>query len=195
MDINEELDEIYNVGCSSEDLAELAASEKRCETLLGNLTASAPAQTDPAMREHLAGLADRARDALQVVKQRRAEISVARMDPDYDKRKAQAAEAERRKKLEDLEKAKQFLSGMGGGGLGGLLGGFMDAAMKAQGGGAAAPASAPAAGACSKCGAAAGAGKFCQECGAPVARERKCACGAKLDPAAKFCAECGAKAA
>lgn len=47
--------------------------------------------------------------------------------------------------------------------------------------------------ACGHCGAVAGPGKFCQECGQPLAVERRCAaCGAAV--AGKFCTECGARA-
>ncbi len=38
------------------------------------------------------------------------------------------------------------------------------------------------------------AGKFCQECGAPLASEAECPrCGNKFKAGAKFCPECGAK--
>lgn len=48
---------------------------------------------------------------------------------------------------------------------------------------------------CPSCGAAVSAGgKFCPECGAPLAAEKHCAeCGAKMPAAAKFCPACGAK--
>ncbi len=47
---------------------------------------------------------------------------------------------------------------------------------------------------CPHCGAAAGAGKFCTECGLSLAAaSAPCAkCGAKVAAGAKFCAECGA---
>ena len=49
---------------------------------------------------------------------------------------------------------------------------------------------------CPHCGANAGTGKFCAECGKPLAANDKCpGCGAKMQPDAKFCGECGAKRA
>jgi len=47
---------------------------------------------------------------------------------------------------------------------------------------------------CPKCRAQTSGGKFCPECGEPLARQDACAgCGVKLQPAAKFCPECGAR--
>jgi membrane protease subunit (stomatin/prohibitin family) len=50
---------------------------------------------------------------------------------------------------------------------------------------------------CPACGAAVAAGKFCAECGKPLAvAKRFCSgCGAEIGPAAKFCSGCGAKTA
>jgi hypothetical protein len=49
--------------------------------------------------------------------------------------------------------------------------------------------------ACPKCGKAPGSGKFCQECGAPMARTRPCAkCKKDIPVGAKFCPECGGPA-
>lgn len=49
--------------------------------------------------------------------------------------------------------------------------------------------------ACPKCGKAPGSGKFCQECGAPLAKTRACAkCKADIPVGAKFCPECGGPA-
>ena len=51
----------------------------------------------------------------------------------------------------------------------------------------------PATAACPKCGKAPGSGKFCQECGAPLAKTRACPkCKAEIPVSAKFCPECGA---
>ena len=49
---------------------------------------------------------------------------------------------------------------------------------------------------CGKCGAAQAAGKFCQECGNPLAAQKKfcTGCGGELAGAAKFCANCGTAA-
>jgi len=49
--------------------------------------------------------------------------------------------------------------------------------------------------ACPKCGKAPGGGKFCQECGAPLARTKACPkCKAEMPAGAKFCPECGTPA-
>lgn len=49
---------------------------------------------------------------------------------------------------------------------------------------------------CAKCGAKTNPGKFCSECGAPLAEKKQfCSeCGKPMAPGAKFCGECGAKA-
>ena len=48
---------------------------------------------------------------------------------------------------------------------------------------------------CPHCGAKASGGKFCGECGKPMAAKGQCGkCHAKLEPNAKFCPECGEKA-
>jgi hypothetical protein len=54
---------------------------------------------------------------------------------------------------------------------------------------------APAAAQCPKCGAATQGGKFCPDCGAPLApKERHCTgCGSKIKEGSKFCPDCGAK--
>jgi hypothetical protein len=47
---------------------------------------------------------------------------------------------------------------------------------------------------CPHCGAKAGPGKFCGECGKALHAKTECpACHAKLSPGAKFCGECGGK--
>jgi hypothetical protein len=46
--------------------------------------------------------------------------------------------------------------------------------------------------ACAKCHAPSHGGKFCEQCGAALARPEACNhCGCRLEPAAKFCPECG----
>jgi predicted amidophosphoribosyltransferase len=52
-------------------------------------------------------------------------------------------------------------------------------------------------GACPHCGAQAGGGKFCAECGQPLAAAKKfCSeCGKEVKAGVKFCPECGAKQA
>jgi membrane protease subunit (stomatin/prohibitin family) len=51
--------------------------------------------------------------------------------------------------------------------------------------------------ACGACGAKQGAGKFCAECGTPLAQPKKfcVGCGGELAPGANFCANCGTSAA
>ncbi len=48
---------------------------------------------------------------------------------------------------------------------------------------------------CGKCGAKTAPGKFCAECGQPLAEKKAfCSeCGKPMNPGAKFCGECGAK--
>ena len=51
----------------------------------------------------------------------------------------------------------------------------------------------PISAACPKCGQAPGRGKFCQECGASLAKTRPCPkCQAEIPIGAKFCPDCGA---
>jgi hypothetical protein len=46
---------------------------------------------------------------------------------------------------------------------------------------------------CPECGQPAGEGKFCINCGAPLAQTQCPNCGAQLKPGIKFCSECGTK--
>jgi ribosomal protein L32 len=46
---------------------------------------------------------------------------------------------------------------------------------------------------CPKCGKPAGEGKFCNNCGAPLALNKCPQCGASNSPGTRFCGECGAK--
>jgi membrane protease subunit (stomatin/prohibitin family) len=48
---------------------------------------------------------------------------------------------------------------------------------------------------CPKCGKPAGSGKFCNNCGAPLALNKCPKCGTQNEAGAKFCSECGTKLA
>ena len=48
---------------------------------------------------------------------------------------------------------------------------------------------------CPKCGKPSGEGKFCNNCGAPLALTKCPQCGASINAGARFCGECGAKIA
>jgi predicted amidophosphoribosyltransferase len=48
---------------------------------------------------------------------------------------------------------------------------------------------------CPKCGKPAGEGKFCNNCGAPLALTKCPQCGVSINAGARFCGECGAKIA
>jgi len=206
MSLQDELEQIASKVEESDNLEELTQYQKRCEAILANISKTLATEQDPELIEHLQGIEEQAKETQRAVKQRLAEVKIARMDPEYEQQKAQKAHEEQLKKQEEMEQAKQLLSQ---GGLGGLLGGIFGAAgstapVQAASGGetAAAPSSgaaapAPAAVKCAQCGAELKpSAKFCPECGTPVPRERHCAnCGAKLAPAAKFCPECGTKQA
>jgi hypothetical protein len=154
-----------------------------------------------------------AENTLHEVKQRLADVKVARLDPQYEQRKAQKQREADLKKQQDQERAQQFLAQGGLGKVFGSMFGGLAGAGAAQPGGlagsagkgstvaqptppaSAAPAGVPAATKCGQCGAELKAGvKFCGECGTPVPRERHCTnCGAKLATEVKFCGECGTR--
>lgn len=46
---------------------------------------------------------------------------------------------------------------------------------------------------CPACGKPAGAGKFCNNCGAPLQAQKCPGCGAPIVPGTRFCGECGGK--
>jgi ribosomal protein L40E len=204
LSLQDELTEILSTTQESDDLEQLAGFQKRCEVILANASKALLAEQDAELREHLQAIEEQAKETLHTVKQRLAEVKIARMDPEYEQRKAQREREEQLKKQREMQQAQQLLSQ---GGLGGLLGGLFGGAVGVPaaptgGGGAAAAASSsaaaavtPAAAKCVECGSELKASaKFCPECGTPVPREEHCAnCGAKLAPTAKFCPECGTK--
>ncbi len=194
MGLQEELNEIGDQTNESDDPEELGRFQKRCETILANVSRSMVTEQDAGLRGHLQGVEEQAQETLQAVKQRLAEVRIERMDPEFEERKAQKLRDEESKKQAEMEKARQFLSG---GGLGDLLGGLLGSASGAKpaGAGKSSSAAAPAARSCAECGSELKAGaKFCPECGAQVTQERRCAaCGIPLTPAVKFCPDCGAK--
>ena len=213
MSLNDELNQIASDAAKSDDVTQLSEYQKRCEVILANVTTTLVAERDEALRNHLTEVKQTAEDTLREVKQRLADVKVARLDPQYEQRKAQKQREAELKKQQDQERAQQFLAqgGLGkvfGGMLGGLAGagatpGGVPAASAGQGSAvaqpaplvSAAPTGVPAATKCGQCGAELKAGvKFCGECGAPVPRERHCTnCGAKLAPEVKFCGECGTR--
>lgn len=190
MALQDELNEIVSQAEESDDLEQLTQFQKRSEAILANASKTLASEQDAVQREHLQQIEEQAKETLRTVKQRLAEVKIARLDPEYEQRKAEKARAEQLKKQKEMEQAQQFLSQ---GGLGGLLGGIFGAAA----GGAAAGVPAPAAAAvkCAQCGTELKPNaKFCPECGTPVPRERHCTnCGAKVAPGVKFCPECGTK--
>ena len=211
MSLNDELNQIASDAAKSDDVTQLSEYQKRCEVILANVTTTLAAEQDEELRSHLTEVKQTAENTLREVKQRLADVKVARLDPQYEQRKAQKQREAELKKQQDQERAQQFLAqgGFGkvfGGMFGGLAGagatpGGVPAASAGQGSAvaqpaplaSAAPTGVPAATKCGRCGAELKAGvKFCGECGAPVPRERHCTnCGAKLAPEVKFCGECG----
>lgn len=185
MALQDELNEIASQAEESDDLEQLTQFQKRSEAVLANASKTLATEQDAVQREHLQQIEEQAKETLRTVKQRLAEVKIARLDPEYEQRKAEKARAEQLKKQKEMEQAQQFLSQ---GGLGGLLGGIFGAAA-----GVAAPAAATVK--CAQCGTELKpSGKFCPECGTPVPRERHCTnCGAKVAPGVKFCPECGTK--
>jgi RNA polymerase subunit RPABC4/transcription elongation factor Spt4 len=201
LSLQDELSEILSATQESDDLEQLAGFQKRCEVILASVSKTLLAEQDAELREHLQAIEEQAKDTLHAVKQRLAEVKIARMDPEYEQRKAQKQREQELKKQRELQQAQQLLSQ---GGLGGLLGGIFGGAVGVPaaptgGAGTAAPSStaavSPAAVKCAQCGTELKPGaKFCPECGTPVPREKHCAnCGAKLVPTAKFCPECGTR--
>lgn len=201
MSLQDELSEIASKTEECDDLEVLTQYQKRCEVILTNVTKTLAAEQDPELREHLQEIEAQAKETQRTLKQRLAEVKIARLDPDYEQRKAQKQREEQSKRRQEMEDAQKLLSQTG---LGGVLGGIFGAAVGASvpapaGGEAAGPASdttaAPAVLKCAQCGAELKPGaRFCPECGTPVPREKHCTnCGVKLAPGVKFCPECGSK--
>ena len=177
MSLQDELNEISTKTEECDDLEELTQFQKRCEAILTNVSKTVATEQDAELRQHLEEVGEQAKETLRTVKQRLADVKIARMDPEYEQRKAQKQREEQLKKQKGLEEAQKFISQ---GGLGNLLGGLFGAAAGAASapkgsGGSAAPSSSSAGSA-----------------SAPAAVQ--CAqCGAELKPNAKFCPECGTK--
>ena len=211
MSLNDELNQIASDAAKSDDVSQLSDYQKRSEVILANVTTTLAAEQDEELRSHLTEVKQTTEDTLREVKQRLADVKVARLDPQYEQRKAQKQREAELKKQQDQERAQQFLAQGGLGNVfGGMFGGLASAEAAQPGGPAAsagqgstvaqpaasasaAPAGVPAATKCGQCGAELKTGvKFCGECGTPVPRERHCTnCGAKLAPEVKFCGECG----
>ena len=213
MSLNDELNQIASDAAKSDDVTQLSEYQKRCEVILANVTTTLAAEQDEELRSHLTEVKQTTEDTLREVKQRLADVKVARLDPQYEQRKAQKQREAELKKQQDQERAQQFLAQGGLGKVfGGMFGGLAGAGAAQPGRSAAgvgqgstfaqpapsanaAPAGVPAATKCGQCGAELKDGvKFCGECGTPVPRERHCTnCGAKLAPEVKFCGECGTR--
>jgi hypothetical protein len=213
MSLNDELNQIASDAAKSDDVSQLSDYQKRCEVILANVTTTLAAEQDEELRSHLTEVKETAESTLHEVKQRLADVKVARLDPQYEQRKAQKQREAELKKQQDQERAQQFLAQGGLGKVfGGMFGGLAGAGAAQPGGPAtgagpgstvvqpassasAAPAGIPAATKCGQCGAEIKAGvKFCGECGTPVPHERHCTnCGAKLAAEVKFCGECGTR--
>ena len=211
MSLNDELNQIASDAAKSDDVTQLSEYQKRCEVILANVTTTLAAEQDEELRSHLTEVKQTAEDTLHEVKQRLADVKVARLDSQYEQRKAQKQREAELKKQQDQERAQQFLAQGGLGKVfGGMFGGLAGAGAAQPGRSAAgvgqgstvaqsappasvAPAGVPAETKCGQCGAELKPGvKFCGECGTPVPRERHCTnCGTKLAPGVKFCGECG----
>ena len=124
MSLQDELSEIVSKADASDDPEQLAQFQRRCEAILTNASKSLAGEQDVELREHLRGIEEQAKDVLRSVKERLAEVKIARMDPEYEQRKLQKQQEEQLKKQQEMAKAQQFLSQ---GGLGGLLGGIFGA--------------------------------------------------------------------
>jgi len=123
--LQDELNEIVSQAEESDDLEQLTQFQKRSEAILANASKTLATERDAVQREHLQQIEEQAKETLRTVKQRLAEVKIARLDPEYEQRKAEKARAEQLKKQKEMEQAQQFLSQ---GGLGGLLGSIFGAA-------------------------------------------------------------------
>jgi hypothetical protein len=96
--LQDELNEIASQAEESDDLEQLAQFQKRSEAILANASKTLATEQDAVQREHLRQIEEQAKETLRTVKQRLAEVKIARMDPEYEQRKAEKARAEQLKK-------------------------------------------------------------------------------------------------
>jgi rubrerythrin len=89
LSLQDELSEILSKTEQSDDLEQLAGFQRRCEVILANVSKTLLGEQDAELREHLQAIEEQAKDTLHAVKQRLAEVKIARMDPEYEQRKAQ----------------------------------------------------------------------------------------------------------
>ena len=108
MSLNDELNQISSDAAKSDDVSQLSDYQKRCEAILANVTTTLAAEQDEELRSHLTEVKQTAENTLREVKQRLADVKVARLDPQYEQRKAQKQREAELKKQQDQERAQQF---------------------------------------------------------------------------------------
>lgn len=174
---------------AGDDLDALKACERDLAQLHADVKAAGARATDPELQEELSSLEGEAEQELVDLRRTLRQVAADRLDPNYEKRKAEREAHEAASRQQAVEALKAF-----GGGLLGMLSGIAEKGTRAaQAGTAAAKAAVQgAAASCPACSAAVGAAaKFCPECGAPV--QKRCPAGHPVEAAAKFCPECGEK--
>ena len=101
MSLNDELNQIASDAAKSDDVTQLSEYQKRCEVILANVTTTLAAEQDEELRSHLTEVKETAESTLHEVKQRLADVKVARLDPLYEQRKAQKQREADLKKQQD----------------------------------------------------------------------------------------------